>query len=684
MVTLGFNSCFSLRSLMGICICAVVLFFEFVGLQVEAKPLPMPTDLNYQAPLTPFGKHSVGMILNSKYTTNLQLLTTEITEVDAFPESVAHFLIEVPGPILTANPALPPTDGVYRSPSHVRGEYVGPDLQIVLQDVRLRPLADPPPVVTTAGTDEIQTFQMMAKGTAIITMGGAVGELEPVELTGPVQTRVLGKADQTTGQFQAEIVSMILSGYIQGVVPIMIRESPTLASSGQIGIEDADPGFFIESFFDVFTELSVDGGNTWIASTGSVRVELVQPRLIPSVGPSEINVLFEGTQQGQADDDDMDGFDEVETEIVTMDLRGHSALGPVSVSQRVDLTSSGKIAELTNQRPGILEVEPFDGAGVPAESFFDVWTEIRIGDQLLNTAAPLPLQTVIAHKPPQNGERYVNPFLQPVELIKPSTGEGTGLFIVRQLYQPNPTIEQDYFPKSRMYISLRFSTAEQYNVVIKGPSSMDVYFEGAVYGNAVDDDLNARDEVTTQMKTLQLAGYHPALGEVNMNLNSQEITLGQIEETSNVQSGRLDLPPFAVTGTAESFFDVFFEIELSSLGVTVHNEEPMHISTIITHKPAGPEDSYENLHEIELYDENGQPTGIFLTASYYRPNPCVRCSDFDESGTTDVNDLGELTDNWLWFASVGDIYNAMDLNCDWQVNFPDFAILAENWMQPCP
>jgi hypothetical protein len=200
----------------------------------------------------------------------------------------------------------------------------------------------------------------------------------------------------------------------------------------------------------------------------------------------------------------------------------------------------------------------------------------------------------------------------------------------------------------------------------------------------VDDDLNSRDEVTTQIKTLQLAGYHPALGAVYLNLNAQELTLGQIEETSNIQHGRLDLPPFAAAGTAKSFFDVFFDIEISAPGLTLHNEGPMHISTIITHKPAGLEDLYENLQEIELYDENGQSTGIFLTASYYRLNPCVRCSDFDENGTTDINDLGELTDNWLWVASVGDTYNATDLNCDWKVTLQDFAVFAGNWMQACP
>jgi hypothetical protein len=35
--------------------------------------------------------------------------------------------------------------------------------------------------------------------------------------------------------------------------------------------------FHIDSFFDVFTELSVDGGQTWMPSASSVRVNLVVP-----------------------------------------------------------------------------------------------------------------------------------------------------------------------------------------------------------------------------------------------------------------------------------------------------------------------------------------------------------------------------------------------------------------------
>jgi hypothetical protein len=57
----------------------------------------------------------------------------------------------------------------------------------------------------------------------------------------------------------------------------MIRESPTKASTGKTTITDIGGGMWhIDSFFDVFTELSVDGGMTWIPKAGNrgTRVNL--------------------------------------------------------------------------------------------------------------------------------------------------------------------------------------------------------------------------------------------------------------------------------------------------------------------------------------------------------------------------------------------------------------------------
>src|SRR5262249_15025564 len=57
---------------------------------------------------------------------------------------------------------------------------------------------------------------------------------------------------------------------------LMIRESPTLPSRGQTEITpQADGTYRIGSFFDIFVELSTDGGATWSGATnGPVRMQL--------------------------------------------------------------------------------------------------------------------------------------------------------------------------------------------------------------------------------------------------------------------------------------------------------------------------------------------------------------------------------------------------------------------------
>jgi hypothetical protein len=70
----------------------------------------------------------------------------------------------------------------------------------------------------------------------------------------------------------------------------MIRESPTLASTGQTSIADLGGGLYrIDSFFDIFTELSVDGGSTWMPATSSVRMDL---KMVPE--PSSAALLLLG------------------------------------------------------------------------------------------------------------------------------------------------------------------------------------------------------------------------------------------------------------------------------------------------------------------------------------------------------------------------------------------------------
>jgi hypothetical protein len=77
------------------------------------------------------------------------------------------------------------------------------------------------------------------------------------------------------GNFNIQVSELDLTG---GTLPPLmeIRSSPNVPSVGQTQITDVGGGLYrIDSFFDIFTELSLDGGATWIpASNGPTHVQL--------------------------------------------------------------------------------------------------------------------------------------------------------------------------------------------------------------------------------------------------------------------------------------------------------------------------------------------------------------------------------------------------------------------------
>jgi hypothetical protein len=98
------------------------------------------------------------------------------------------------------------------------------------------------------------------------------------------------------GTWPIELLSMNLTGNPPGLGPIMIRESPTLASVGQHTLHPMPgtpsmPGgeLFIDSFFDVFTELSLDGGQTWTPADAPLRMTITG--IVPEPGTIALAML---------------------------------------------------------------------------------------------------------------------------------------------------------------------------------------------------------------------------------------------------------------------------------------------------------------------------------------------------------------------------------------------------------
>ena len=174
------------------------------------------------------------------------------------------------GGVNTPNPNLPP-DGVYLTPDQVHAMYSGGALAIVLTAVQHQPFASQSSRHGVPGTNhEVEDFPSSMTGMVSVNNGPAL----PAQATGPVQTLVLNKIGNTTGTFDTEMLQLNLTG-TSPFGPFMIRESPTLQSLGQTKISDIGGGLYhIDSFFDVFTELSLDGGASWMPSAGSSHVNL--------------------------------------------------------------------------------------------------------------------------------------------------------------------------------------------------------------------------------------------------------------------------------------------------------------------------------------------------------------------------------------------------------------------------
>jgi hypothetical protein len=181
--------------------------------------------------------------------------------------------------VILANPALPPepdppdceslvslyaANGVYAT-------YPGP---ISMSYPRHKCFQNV--VRQVVGSDEHETFDSVLDAKMDMGLGPVAATL-----TGPVDVIVFGKVGNTTGTFDTEMISMSLSGSVGGS-NIQIRESPTWESLGQTTITDLGGGLYqIDSFFDIVTELSVDGGQWMTQVNQAMRIVLVAAATVP-------------------------------------------------------------------------------------------------------------------------------------------------------------------------------------------------------------------------------------------------------------------------------------------------------------------------------------------------------------------------------------------------------------------
>jgi len=163
-------------------------------------------------------------------------------------------------PCIFPSPNLPPIGGSYLADLRdVHARFASG--QILLSDVIHEGFLSsfpPPPLLGTTTHSFGSTVNMN-----VSVDGGTT--FNPFSAPAAVTVKVDSTSDVGSSRFfDTEMLQLDISG---GTLPagVMIRESPTLASLGATTIEDLGGGnFAISSFFDVFVELTVDGGQTWM------------------------------------------------------------------------------------------------------------------------------------------------------------------------------------------------------------------------------------------------------------------------------------------------------------------------------------------------------------------------------------------------------------------------------------
>jgi len=184
-----------------------------------------------------------------------------------------------------------------------------------------------------------------------------------------------------------------------------------------------------------------------------------------------------------------------------------------------------------------------------------------------------------------------------------------------------PVIEVDFFDSSVVLIELVTPTGERELIELTGSSTMHVFFEGSAEGDA-DDDGNGLDEVPIEMVEMELVGMSSSLGQITLSLNPSFSSAGQYEERENNISGLLDIPPFTMNGSIDSFFDVFIDIDTDQ--GPLYPADSINLVGLIHHKPPDPRDTYNDpdlgITLLELLDAVGNPSGYFISAFQYKPN----------------------------------------------------------------
>lgn len=314
------------------------------------------------------------------------------------------------------------------------------------------------------------------------------------------------------------------------------------------------------------------------------------------------------------------GTEQVPIEILQLELTGNSLnAGPVTLRLRPATAhpfqrSVGVISETTNATPGVLDLPPFTPSGsasVQISTFVEL--ELPVLKLLLHNDLYAQLYGLFSHLPPGAGDSLVSPFNIP---LVNSNEAPTAYSLGAIRFTPNPAVTADTLANPRMTVDLLGPLGLD-TVTLKGTTVVKTKL-----GNLGDTDGDGLEQAGIEVATMNLSGVSLLYGPIQASLaaptpHALPVTTGEIEENVNTQTARLDLPPFAVSGTASSYFDLFLRVLID--GVPYHNHVAKHMIGTLTQLPPAPGEQYRNFVPTPLLDDGDNPSPFQARRLFFTP-----------------------------------------------------------------
>lgn len=280
-----------------------------------------------------------------------------------------------------------------------------------------------------------------------------------------------------------------------------------------------------------------------------------------------------------------DNFFEIDTEIVELTLTAMSSLGPVEVSLNAAEPSQGLIVQADS-----LDL-------YPADAYYDLFLEIRVGDMLLYNEVPIHMTSSI-NSIPAYDDQYAGAAPPGITLYEQGAPVGTLLDFT---FEPHP--QPDCVLSGAILETDVFGT-------LPGSGPVETQCDASEWDQAA---MNWQTGTEITMMDIEGVGG-TGVGEFIVRQSTTFPSLGTVSF------------PFAPDDfPAESFFDVFLEIEFPGLALIVYNEYPFRVeATVNGFPPIG--DTYQGLGSVELLDMvTGQPVGMLLGMSL-SPEESISCT----------------------------------------------------------